>query len=270
MTLAGPSDRGTAVVTGASSGIGIELCRELAWRGHNIALVARNARSMDAVAQELRQLGVRADVLPTDLAQPKARATLLNRIDALGLTPDILVNNAGFSTLGPVASSDPAREAAMIEVDVLAVADLCARFLPGMVARHRGAVLNVSSVAAFIPIAGQAAYCAGKSFVLTYTQGLAAELRGTGVSATVLCPGPVDTNFSATAGLTPEDIEGALPQYFWQTPRDVARVGIEALAEGRLVAVPGLANRAAVVLATHLPKALLTKALAKRHPGMRR
>lgn len=270
MSIPPPAAQATTVITGASSGIGSEIAREFAQRGHNVALVARSEAKLTALAHELTGYGVRADVLVTDLSECEVRATLLDRITALGLTPEILVNNAGFSTLGPIARSDPAAEMAMVEVDVMAVVDLCSRFVPGMVDRARGAVLNVASVAAYIPIAGQAGYCAGKAFVLTYTQCLAAELRGTGVTATALCPGPVDTHFNATAGLTAEDIDGALPKFMWETPKDVAKVGINGLDKGRMVAIPGLANRIAVFFATHAPKRTLSSVIGRRHPGMRR
>ena len=125
--------------------------------------------------------------------------------------PDVLINNAGLSTLGLVAKSVPEQELNLVEVDVAAVVDLCSRFLPGMVERHRGAVLNVASVAGFGPLPGQAAYGAAKAFVLSYTHSLRGELRGTGVSATALCPGPVDTGFGEAAGFSKEEAESALP-----------------------------------------------------------
>jgi hypothetical protein len=210
------------------------------------------------VADECRALGVRTEVLETDLSDRKARAALLGRVDALGLTLDILVNNAGLSTLGRVSASDPEAEIAMIEVDVVAVADLCSRMLPGMVERGRGAVLNVASTAAFQPLPGQAGYGGCKAFVVSYTHSLRGELRGTGVTATVLCPGPVHTGFGETAGFT-----------MWETPEAVAKVGIDALAKGRPVAIPGLANRAGAALGYLTPRRLLVPMLASQHPGLR-
>jgi len=189
MALPTPAPDRTAVVTGASSGIGAEIARELARRGHRVTLVARSADKLAALADEVTGAGGLADVLPADLVDRDARAGLLDRVAALGATPDVLVNNAGLSTLGPVAEADPEREVAMVELDVAAVVDLCTRFLPGMVERDRGALLNVASIAAFQPMPGQAAYAAGKAFVLSYTQALVGELRGTGVTATALCPG---------------------------------------------------------------------------------
>ena len=156
----------------------------------------------------------------------------------------------------------------MVEIDVLAVVDLCSRFLPGMVRRGRGAVLNVASTGAFQPLPGQAGYGAGKAFVLSYTQSLGGELRGTGVTATTLCPGPVDTGFGERAGFTKEDAAAALPAVMWETPEAVARAGIDGLAAGRAVVIPGLANRAAAALGRLLPNRALVPLLARSHPGL--
>jgi uncharacterized protein len=131
----------------------------------------------------------------------------------LGLAVDILINNAGLTTMGPVASADPDAELNMIEVDVAAVVDLCTRFMPAMVSRRSGAVLNVASVAAFGPLPGQAVYGAAKAFVLSYTQALREELKGSGVEAAALCPGPVHTGFGEAAGLSTEDAEAMLPRH---------------------------------------------------------
>jgi len=269
VSLPTPAPDRTAVVTGASSGIGAEIARELVRRGHGVTLVARSAGKLQALAEELGSTGVRAEVLPADLADRGARADLLGRINDLGLTPDLLINNAGLSTLGPVAKADPQAEMNMIEVDVVTVADLCTRFLPGMVARGRGGVLNVASTAAFQPLPGQAGYGGCKAFVLSYTRSLGGELKGTGVSATALCPGPVDTGFGEAAGFAKEDAEAALPSFMWESAEAVARVGIEALDKGRPVAIPGQANRVAAMFAHLTPKALLVPILASRHPGLR-
>nr|WP_296776131.1 SDR family oxidoreductase [Rhodococcus sp. (in: high G+C Gram-positive bacteria)] len=270
MSLPPPAPDRTAVVTGASSGIGEAIARELARRGHGVTLVARRAERLTALADELRGTGVRAEVMPADLSSRSDRAELLGRIEALGLVPDILVNNAGLSTLGPVASANPDAELNMIEVDVAAVADLCSRFLPGMTDRRRGAVLNVASTAAFQPLPGQAGYGACKAFVLSYTQSLTGELKGTGVSATVLCPGPVDTGFGEAAGFSKEDADAALPQVMWVSPADVAKTAVDGIAKGSMVAIPGLVNRVASVLAAVAPRKLLVPILARNHPGLRK
>jgi hypothetical protein len=266
MSLPPPGPDRIAVVTGASAGIGAEIARELCRRGHQVALVARSADKLHELAAEL---GKGAHALPADLADRAARAALLGRVEELGLTPDILINNAGFSTLGPVHRADPAAELNMIEVDVATVADLCTRFLAGMVERGVGAVLNVASTAAFQPLPGQAGYAAGKAFVLSYTQSLAGELRGTGVSVTALCPGPVDTGFGDRAGFSKEDAEGALPKFMWVPATEVARAAVDGLARGRLVVIPGAANRAASVLAQMTPRTLLLPILARNHPGLK-
>jgi short-subunit dehydrogenase len=269
MSLPAPGPDRTAVITGASSGIGAAIARELAGRGHQVTLVARSADKLRELADEITARGVRADVLRADLGDRAQRATLLDDVAALGLTPDILVNNAGLSTLGPVAQSTPEAEVAMIELDVVAVAELCTRVLPGMVARGRGAVLNVASTAAFQPLPGQSGYGACKAFVLSYTQSLAGELRGTGVTATALCPGPVATEFGRTAGFTAEQEAAALPSFMWESVEAVAKTAVDGMARGRMVAIPGVANRVAASLAQVAPRSLLVPIIARGHPGLR-
>jgi len=146
---------------------------------------------------------VRADVLRADLTDPQARAELPGRVAALDLGVDVLVNNAGWSTTGAVYAAERDDELAMVRTDVEAVVDLCTLFLPGMVERGRGAVLNVASTAAFQPIPGQAGYAASKAFVLSYSYAIGSELRGHGVTVTALCPGPVRTEFIERAGFAP-------------------------------------------------------------------
>ena len=269
MTLPTPAADRTALVTGASSGIGEQIARELVRRGHGVVLVARRKEKLVALAEELSASGVRAEVLAADLSDRDARADLPNRVADLGLTVDILVNNAGLSTLGPIATSDPDAEMNMIEVDVVAVADLCSRFVPAMVERKRGGVLNVASTGAFQPLPGQAGYGAGKAFVLSYTRALDGELKGTGVHATTLCPGPVDTGFGEAAGFDKADAEAALPAFMWETAEAVAKCGVDGLDKGRPVAIPGPANRVGAVFAQLAPKRLLVPILASRHPGLK-
>jgi short-subunit dehydrogenase len=265
MPLPTPGPGRTAIVTGASGGIGEEIARDLSRRGHHVTLVARSADKLQALAGEL----VNADVIAMDLADRAGRAALLDLLDERGRVPDILVNNAGLSTMGAVSQSDPAAELNMIEVDVVAVADLCSRILPGMVQRGRGAVLNVASTAAFQPLPGQAGYGAAKAFVLSYTQSLAGELRGTGVTATTLCPGPVHTGFGERAGFSREDAEAALPAVMWVTAEEVAKSAVEGMAKGRLVVIPGTVNRIAAALSQVTPRSLLLPILVKSHPGLR-
>lgn len=265
MSLPTPAPDRAAVVTGASSGIGAEIARDLVRRGHQVVLVARTTSKLEELAAEL---GPGAHVVAADLADRTARAGLLDRITALGLVPHILVNNAGLSTLGPVHRSDPAAEMQMVEVDVVAVVDLCSRFLPGMVERGTGAVLNVASTAAFQPLPGQAGYGAGKVFVLSYSQSLSAEVKGTGVRVSVLCPGPVDTGFGAAAGFTKEQADDALPAFMWIPAEQVARTALDGLAAGKLVIIPGVGNKVGAAFAKIAPRRLLLPILAKQHPGL--
>lgn len=269
MPLPLPAPDRTALVTGASSGIGTEIARELARRGQNVTLVARSRTKLEELAAELSSTGVIADVLPTDLADRSARADLPERVAETGKSVTILVNNAGLSTMGAVHRGEPDAELHMVEVDVAAVVELCTRFLPGMVDRGTGAVLNVASTAAFQPLPGQAAYGASKAFVLSYTRSLGGELRGTGVTATTLCPGPVHTGFGEAAGISKEDAESSLPSFMWETAEAVAVTGVDALAAGRPVAIPGSANRVSASLVGLVPKQLLVPLLASRHPGLK-
>jgi short-subunit dehydrogenase len=268
MTLPEPAPDRAALVTGASQGIGAEIARELARRGHRLVLVARSHDKLEALAEEITSAGGRADVLPTDLADRAARAVLPARLMKLGVTVDVLVNNAGFTTMGRVSDADPETEMQMVEVDVVAVVDLCTRFLHGMVERRRGAILNVASTAAFQPLPAQAAYGAGKAFVLSYTQSLVGELKGSGVTATALCPGPVHTGFGERAGFSKEDAEQALPSVMWVDAAAVAKAAVEGLDKGRMVVIPGVANRVSAALAQVTPRTLLLPVL-RTHPGLK-
>ena len=267
MALPPPGNDRAAIVTGASSGIGEQFAGILSRRGYQVVLVARSADRLDELAGGL---GPQAHSLPADLSDRSARAGLPDRVAALGLIPDILINNAGFSTLGLVAKSVPEQELNLVEVDVAAVVDLCSRFLPGMVDRHRGAVLNVASMAGFGPLPGQAAYGAAKAFVLFYTHSLRGELRGTGVSATALCPGPVDTGFGEAAGFSKEEAEATLPRIMWRPVEQVAQAGIDGLAAGKAVVVPGHVNRVASAFFRVAPPEWLLPMLARGHPAMKR
>lgn len=261
------SDDGVVVVTGASSGIGEEIAREFARRGYRLVLVARRADRLLDLAEDLNG---QAHVVVADLSDREQRATVPDQVSALGVVAEILVNNAGLATLGPVAESSPEAELNLIEVDVAAVVDLCTRFVPDMVKRGRGAVLNVASVGAFGPAPGQASYAAAKAFVLSYTDAMRQELRGTGVTAAALCPGPVRTGFGEAAGIPNEEAEKSLPKFLWEEPDDVARTAVDGLASGKGVIIPGVANRVAAVVNHHLPRRLLLPLVARNHPGLKK
>lgn len=269
MSLPTPGPDRTALVTGASSGIGADLARELARRGHGLVLVARRRERLEELRDELSECDVRIEVLPADLSERAERARIADEVATTGLAVDILVNNAGLSTIGASWRNPVDAELNMIEVDVAAVADLCTRFVPAMVDRGRGAVLNVASTAAFQPLPGQAGYAACKSFVLSYTRALNGELRGTGVNATALCPGPVRTEFGDAAGFRPGEAEHTLPSFMWEPAADVAKAGVDGLDHGQPVVIPGTLNRLTAAVATVTPKALLVPVMSRFHPALR-
>lgn len=270
MALSAPAPDRTCLVTGASAGIGVELATGLARRGHGVTLVARREERLRALADELASAhGVRAEVVTADLTDEGARQRVVDEVAERGLTVDVLVNNAGLSTTGPVSSADLAAELRMIRTDVEAVVHLCTAFVPGMVERGRGAVMNVASTAAFQPLPGQAGYGGSKAFVLSYSRAMAQELVRTGVTVTALCPGPVETEFAAAAGFDEEEAGASLPKVMWLSAHDVAEAGIVGLEHGRQVVVPGAANRVAAGFAHLIPRRLLLPVLARRHPALK-
>jgi uncharacterized protein len=267
VALPPPTGNATALVTGASEGIGEAIARELSHRGYHVVIVARRA---DRLAEVAAALGNKAHPLPADLSSREDRAALPERVAALGLVPDILVNNAGVVTAGPVAAADPDAELNLIDVDVAAVVDLCTRFVPGMVERRRGVVLNVASVGAFGPVPGQASYGAAKAFVLSYTHSLREELRPTGVTAAALCPGPVYTDISVKAGVSKQESEASLPKVLWRTTDDVALAAVAGLDDGRAVIIPGVANRAASAFFHLSPRRMVASLIARSTPVLKR
>jgi short-subunit dehydrogenase len=261
-----PGDDRAAIVTGASSGIGEAIALELARRGHRLVLVVRRTDRLHALAGNLSP---RAHVLTADLSCQTDRAAIPGRVATLDLAPDILINNAGLSVNALVAKSVPEQQLNLVEVDVAARVDLCSRFLPGTVERGRGAVLNVSSLAGFYPLPGQAAYGAAKAFVLSDTESLCAELRGTGVVATALCPGPIATGSDDVAGLSEGERAAVLPRVMWKSADEVARAGIDGLAANKGRVVPGWANRLAAAFCRIAPHEPLLPLLARRTLSMR-
>jgi uncharacterized protein len=260
MALPPPAPDSTCVVTGASSGIGAELAHELSRRGHAVTLVARREERLRELAG---QLGPRAGFQVCDVADADARKGLAEGLTARGVEVSVLVNNAGFSTSGPFAHSDRARELEMVRTNVEAVVDFCALFLPPMVERGRGAILNLASTASFQPLPMQAGYAATKAFVLSFSESLYSELAGSGVSVTALCPGPVKTEFAEVAALD----AGALPDLFWAGPKEVAEAGIRGLERGKRVVIPGALNRAGAIGGHHAPRSLLLKVASRVHPA---
>jgi len=257
VALPSPSDTATALVTGASSGIGEAIARELASRGHGLTLVARREERLRALAEELSSRhGVRAEAIAADLGGAPARDEVASRIRELGLEVEILVNNAGFG-----GSGDRERELAMIQLNCVALLDFQARYLPAMVERGRGTVINIASTAAFQPLPGTATYAATKAFVLSLSEAVHEELRGTGVTLTAVCPGPVKTEFMEAAGL--DQAEGNVPGVFWTSAEAVGRAAVDAAEKGKRAVVPGLLNRAGAITGQHTPRTLVLP-IAKR------
>lgn len=241
-----------ALVTGASSGIGAAFARELARRGFDLVLVARDRARLEAVASGT---GATCEVLPADLARPVGCAAVEARLGADPIV-DVCVNNAGIGTYGPFHAGDLATEDRQVRLNVLAVVRLSHAAARAMAARGRGAILNVSSLASFQPIPENATYAATKAFVTSFTQALHEELRPYGIRVTVLCPGYTHTEFHARAGADMSAVPGPL----WQDADEVARAGLDALERGRAVCVPGALNRVASALASVAPRALTRKA----------
>jgi uncharacterized protein len=260
MSLPTPTAESTALVTGASGGIGAEVARELARRGHGVVLVARRKDRLDALARDLSEdYGVRAETISADLAKPASRSRVQGRITELGLDVDILVNNAGFATGGPFYESDPARELEQVRVLVEAVVALTSVFLPPMVERRSGAILNVASTAAMQPLPYAAGYSAAKAYVLSFSEAIHQEVAGHGVTVTALAPGPVDTDFWQIADWEVagrRTSESAIPGPAMISAKDAARAGVDGLASGKRVVIPGLPMRAAMIATRYIPHAL--------------
>lgn len=261
MSLPVPSADRAALITGASSGIGAELARVLAARGHNVILVARRMDRLQTLAGELaREHGVRAEVIACDLADAEARAMLQREVDALELEIDVLVNNAGFGSGGPFLKLDAARELEMVRVNCEAVVDLTARFAPAMAGRKAGAILTVASVAAFQPLPTQATYGASKAFALSFSEALHTELGPKGITVTTLCPGPVRTEFFERARISAAE---RLPDVVWSTPEQCARVAVDGLRRGRRVVTPGIQARLSALGGRYTPRGPLLSLLGR-------
>ncbi|HUZ29812.1 MAG TPA: SDR family oxidoreductase [Solirubrobacteraceae bacterium] len=260
MALPSPSPKSAALITGASSGIGAAIAEQLAQREHNVVLVARRKQRLRQLADKLSgEYGVRAETISCDLSKPAPRGRLAGQIKELGLEVDILINNAGFATGGPFAESDPERELEQVRVLVEAPVALSSAFLPGMVARRRGAILNVASTAAMQPLPYAAGYSAAKAYVLTFSEAIHQEVGGQCVTVTALCPGPVETEFWQGAGWEVaggKSFEKAFPSPALVSVEDVAKAGVNGLAAGRRVVIPGLPMRAAMLASRYVPHAL--------------
>ena len=241
----------TVLVTGASSGIGLELARCFAADKSRLVLVARNTAALQMLADELqREHGIQTMVLTADLSHPETPSRVFNELQQAGVTVDVLVNNAGFGAHGAFAELSLRRQLEMIQVNLTALTELTGLFLPGMIERRRGGVLNVGSLAGFLPGPRMAVYFATKAYVLSFTEALAEELVGTGLTVTALCPGPTSTNFG--------NVARGQGEYRFKSPKMsakvVARCGHRAFRKGQVLAIPGAQNHFLILLTRITPR----------------
>jgi short-subunit dehydrogenase len=252
------ANRETVLITGASSGIGLELAKCFAADGCRLILVARSQDALEKLAEELRcKNKIEAVVLSADLSLPETPKLIFEKLSAQNISVDLLVNNAGFGLHGAFAELPLQRQLEMLQVNITALTEITGLFLPGMIARRRGGILNVGSVAGFLPGPGMAVYYATKAYVLLFTEALAEELAGTGLTVTVLCPGPTATNFSQVArGQKLRRIQTSK-----MSAETVACCGHRAYRHGRLLAVPGFGNHFLIFLTRIMPRCFVRKSV---------
>jgi uncharacterized protein len=259
--------RPVTLITGASSGIGAELARVFAAHGHELVLTARRERELSAVADEIAAAGgKRPAVLAADLAQRDGPSGIAAALVSRDLEPANVVNNAGFGLAGPAAKLARDEQLTMIDLNVRALTELSLMFVDSLV-RHRGGILNVASIAAFLPGPGMAGYYASKAYVLSFSEALHVELKPRGVRVTALCPGPVATGFQARAGLRSGGVGDqamlALPT------RRVAEIGYDGFMRGKRVVIPGIGNKAAMFFMRLMPHGMLLPIVDKRMSAAR-
>jgi short-subunit dehydrogenase len=251
----------TALITGASGGLGEHFARLCAADGMNVILIARSKDSLEALAQELSDAhGIKATVIAQDLSEPVAVSNIAKELTKKKLTVDFLINNAGFGQYGLFADSDTDKLKRMMEVNMIALTMLTREIVPGMIKRKRGRILNVASTAAFPAGPLMDVYYASKAYVLSFSVALSNELKGTGVTATCLCPGPTKTGFVAHAGLKKSKLFRGLTML----APDVARIGYSAALKGKHVIVPGFRNRF-LIFGTRLVSRPMAAAIARRN-----
>ncbi len=247
----------TALITGASNGLGYDIASVFAENGYNIVLVARNKQKLLDLANQARQMfGVSAHVIVKDLGRAEAPAEIFKDLQSRNIPIDILVNNAGFGLLGPFGYSHAGDQANMLDVNIMAPVRLAALFLPPMLLRGSGRILNIASTAGFQPGPFMAGYYASKSFVVSFSVGLAEELKNRGVTVSVLCPGPMATGFRARAGVKQPALMASLAD---MDSRVVAQSGFEGLMAGNVIIVPGLLNKLGTIAARIAPMTLAAR-----------
>lgn len=258
--------RPVTVVTGASAGIGVALAHVFARNGHELVLIARREDRLRALAGEIAASGARRPlVIAADLSRRDCGRTVGEALAAAGAEPQYVVNNAGFGLVGTAASRDRLEQLEMVDLNVRALTDLSLAFVDSL-ARHRGGLLNVGSMAGFLPGPGMAVYYATKAYVLSLSEALHSELKPRGVRVTVLCPGPVPSEFAARAGLK----KGRLsPGILIKSAEQVAEEGYRGLMRGQRLVVPGAVNKLATILLRFIPHSVLLSAVDYRQSRRR-
>jgi len=247
--------RPVTLVTGASAGLGAEFARQCARRGERLALAARRRDRLEALQ---RTLGGDIHIFEADLARPGAAASLIEQLAAEGLEVATLVNNAGFGLSGRFEAQAPERQAEMIELNIRALTELCRAVLPGMRARGSGAILNVASTAAFQPGPNMAVYYATKAYVLSLSEALHEELKGSGIRVTVLCPGPTETEFFDVA-----EVRGGPLRRMAGDAASVVREGLAGLDRGKAIVIPGRRNKVGAQAHRFVPRAAMRRFMAR-------
>ena len=259
--ITSPSTRKTALVTGASMGIGLELARQFASHGHDVVLVARHRETLEAVAARLEtESGISAHVIVADLSERNAPQSLFDEVRSAQLQIDFLVNNAGFGLGGEFSSTDLDRELDIIQVNMAALTHVTKLFLPQMIERRNGRIMQLASIAAFQPGPMMAVYYASKAYVLSFSQALSEELRDSGVTVTALCPGPTATNFAATARVSNSMV---FAKTGVASASDVASYGYSAMMRGKRIAIPSMRDRVMVQIQRIAPRAMVTRIVRK-------
>ncbi len=250
----------SALITGASAGIGREFARQLAGRGRSLILVARREQKLNELCEDLKQQhpNLTVHICKTDLANLTQLKELVAWLEREKIDVDLLINNAGLGDLGPFATSDPIRNEQMTLVNMVALTSLTRHLLPQMIARKRGGILNVSSSAGFLPIPNFAVYAATKAYVTSFSEALRAELHGTGVSICALCPGPVHTEFQEVASRPGRNVKpGPGPEFIQVTVEQVVRDALAALEADRPLVIPGVAMKLGMFLVRMTPMSIL-------------
>jgi uncharacterized protein len=260
-------NRPTALITGASTGIGRALAHQFAGQDYDLVLVARNQEALEEVGRALpgsprgpdKVRATKAEIIAIDLSQPRSATALLEQLSTRGIQVDVIVNNAGFGLQGEFAEISLARQLEMIQLNVTTVTELTRLLLPGMLLRRSGGVLNVASTAAFQPGPLMAVYYATKAYVLSFTEAIAEEVAGRGLKVSCVCPGPTHTEFAARASMTRTNLfQGSV-----MGVDEVAREAFDGWNAGKVVVVPGFKNRRGALVVRLAPRSLVRRAVKR-------